>query len=76
MYFFFALHAPPKPSPKPDLLPGGNDGCWVAWLGIAHNDINPSNILLDDEGHPVLTDLGGVQALWRAPHGARDPGLE
>ena len=26
-------------------------------LGLVHNDINPSNIMLDDQGHPVIIDL-------------------
>ncbi len=30
-------------------------------LGIAHNDINPSNIMLDDEDHPVVVDFGGCR---------------
>lgn len=28
-------------------------------LGIAHNDIKPSNIMLDDDFQPILIDLGG-----------------
>ncbi|OIW22828.1 hypothetical protein CONLIGDRAFT_719671 [Coniochaeta ligniaria NRRL 30616] len=31
-------------------------------LGIAHNDINPSNIMLDDEDCPVIVDLGSCKA--------------
>ncbi len=30
-------------------------------LGIAHNDINPSNIMLDDEDHPIVADFGGCR---------------
>lgn len=30
-------------------------------LGIAHNDLNPSNIMLDDHDHPVIVDLGSCK---------------
>jgi len=30
-------------------------------LGIAHNDINPNNIMLDEEDRPVIVDLGGCR---------------
>ena len=26
-------------------------------LGLVHNDINPTNIMLDDNGHPVIIDF-------------------
>ena len=26
-------------------------------IGLVHNDINPSNIMLDDQGHPVIIDF-------------------
>lgn len=31
-------------------------------LGIAHNDLNPSNIMLDEDDHPVIIDLGSCKA--------------
>lgn len=34
-------------------------------LGIAHNDLNPSNIMLDGEGRPVIIDLGSAQPLGK-----------
>ena len=30
-------------------------------LGLAHNDLNPSNIMLDETGAPVLIDFGSCQ---------------
>lgn len=30
-------------------------------LGVAHNDINPSNIMLDEHGRPIIIDLGSCK---------------
>ncbi|KAI0152729.1 kinase-like protein [Xylariaceae sp. FL1272] len=35
-------------------------------LGLAHNDLNPNNIMMDDEDMPVVIDLGSCQ-----PEGGR-----
>ncbi|KAG8169406.1 hypothetical protein KVR01_000151 [Diaporthe batatas] len=32
-------------------------------LGLAHNDVNPGNILVDLEGMPVLIDFGSARAI-------------
>lgn len=31
-------------------------------LGVAHNDLNPRNILLDENDRPVIFDLGSCKA--------------
>ena len=38
-------------------------------LGFAHNDVNPSNIMLDEEGRAVLIDLGSCVRLGEVMHG-------
>ena len=32
-------------------------------LGLAHNDINPHNVMLDDDGEPVLVDFGSCHRI-------------
>ena len=32
-------------------------------LGLVHNDINPSNIMLDDKGHPVIIDFDSCREI-------------
>ncbi len=32
-------------------------------LGVAHNDINPYNVMLDGDNHPVIIDLGSCKHL-------------
>ena len=59
--------------------------CGLAYMhsvGIIHRDIKPPNLLLDEEGHLRITDLGSPQLSARGAlrshrhqtvHGARAP---
>lgn len=39
---------------------------YIHSLGLAHNDINPDNIMIGEDGLPVLVDFGSC-----APYGER-----
>ncbi len=43
-------------------------------LGVVHNDINPSNILLDEEDLPVVGDFGGCKRFGERPTERGTPG--
>lgn len=43
-------------------------------LGLAHNDINPSNIALDNNDHPVVIDWGSCKAFGAELLSAGTPG--
>lgn len=30
---------------------------WLHSLGLVHDDINPKNIMLDDDGHAIIIDF-------------------
>ncbi|KAL6866463.1 hypothetical protein ACO1O0_002574 [Amphichorda felina] len=37
--------------------------CHLHSLGWAHNDLNPSNILVDEDGMPILIDFGSAREI-------------
>ncbi|KAF2219958.1 kinase-like domain-containing protein [Elsinoe ampelina] len=43
-------------------------------LGLAHNDINPMNILLDEEQRPIIIDFGSCKAFGEELLSAGTPG--
>jgi serine/threonine protein kinase len=40
-------------------------------LGLVHNDINPSNIMLNDEGHPVIIDFDSCAQIGQDLNGRK-----
>ena len=40
-------------------------------LGLVHNDINPTNIMLDDQGHPVIIDFDSCAPIGQDMHGRK-----
>ena len=38
-------------------------------LGLVHNDINPANIMFDDEGRPVIIDFGSCRPIGQSLEG-------
>ena len=43
-------------------------------LGMAHNDINPSNVMLDEEDRPVIVDLGSCKPFGEKLNEGGTPG--
>ncbi len=37
-------------------------------LGLAHNDLNPWNIMLDEQDRPVIIDMGSCKPLGEKLH--------
>ncbi|RSL69731.1 hypothetical protein CEP54_002108 [Fusarium duplospermum] len=43
-------------------------------LGFAHNDLNPSNVMIDAEDRPIIIDLGAATPLGQVLHQGGTPG--
>ncbi|RSM02083.1 hypothetical protein CEP52_008224 [Fusarium oligoseptatum] len=44
------------------------------FLGFAHNDLNPSNVMVDAEDRPIIIDLGAARPLGQVLHQGGTPG--
>jgi len=50
---------------------GGVGGWWVNPSSIIHNNITPSNIMFEEDGTPVINDLGSCRKVGASLHGTQ-----